>query len=178
MKISIKPMVLLILLFLLLLTACTSTPAVDPTQIPTLAPTLAPTAPSLPTEVSQPTAQDTVPDGTLEREDAQGNVVVIVTPLNLDALGDTLDFDLVMDTHSVDLSMDLTSLADLTTDKGLTVKPLKWDAPLGGHHVSGTLSFPTTVDGSQLLDGASTLTLTIRNVDAPERTFTWQLNTN
>jgi len=32
------------------------------------------------------------------------------------------------------------------------------------------------VAGTALLDGASSLTLTIRNVDAPERAFTWTLN--
>ncbi len=45
----------------------------------------------------------------------------------------------------------------------------------GGHHVSGVLSFPTVADGVTLLEGASHLTLTIHNVDAPERSFTWSL---
>jgi hypothetical protein len=47
---------------------------------------------------------------------------------------------------------------------------------MGGHHVGGTLSFPASVDGVSLLDGARVLTMTIRDVDIPERIFTWQLN--
>jgi hypothetical protein len=50
-----------------------------------------------------------------------------------------------------------------------------WDAPLGGHHVSGTLMFPSTVDGTAFLENSRTLTLTIIDVDAAVRTFEWQL---
>ena len=169
----IKPIVLFILMVSLTLTACTSTTAAAPTEIPTQAPT----APGFPTLLPEPTLEIQLPpeESDLEREDAQGNVVVIVTPLNLDQPADTLDFDVVMDTHSVDLKMDLTALAELTTDSGLSVKPVKWDAPTGGHHVAGILSFPAIIDGAPLLEGAATITLTLLNVDAPERTFTWQI---
>ncbi len=47
--------------------------------------------------------------------------------------------------------------------------------PTGGHHVSGTLSFPASVEGKPVLDGATKLTLTIKSVDAPERVFIWDL---
>ena len=71
--------------------------------------------------------------------------------------------------------MDLANLATLTTDSGRTVQATLWDAPRGGHHVSGTLSFPASVDGKALLDGVTKLTLTIKDVDAPQRAFTWDL---
>ncbi len=173
MKNLIKPVVLFILLVSLTLTACATSPAAAPTEVPTQAST----APGLPTSTSEPTpeTQPAPEESGLEREDAQGNVVVIVTPLNLSQPAETLNFDVVMDTHSVDLKMDLTALAELTTDNGLSVKPVQWDAPMGGHHVSGTLSFPATIDGTPLLEGVTTLTLTLLNVDAPERIFTWQL---
>ncbi|MHB8855068.1 MAG: hypothetical protein ACYC6K_00420 [Bellilinea sp.] len=173
MKNLIKPVALSILIVLLTLAACTPSPAAAPTEVPTQEPT----APSLPTAIpeSTPKTQPAPEESGLEREDSQGNVVVIVTPLNLSQPGETLNFDVVMDTHSVDLKMDLTALAELTTDNGLAVKPIKWDAPMGGHHVSGTLSFPATIDGAPLLEGVTTLTLTLLNVDAPERIFTWQL---
>lgn len=107
--------------------------------------------------------------------DQQGAVTVKVTPLNLDSASNTLDFDVVLDTHSVDLSMDLAALATLTTDAGVSVQATLWDAPRGGHHVEGKLIFPAAKDGKSILDGASKLTLTILNLDAPSRVFDWSL---
>lgn len=100
---------------------------------------------------------------------------MVVTPVNLVDPGETLDFDVVLDTHSVDLSMDLAPLTTLTTDNGRLVPPSQWDAPSGGHHLSGKLIFPATVDGQPVLEGAKKLTLTIKNLDAPERIFSWDL---
>jgi hypothetical protein len=37
------------------------------------------------------------------------------------------------------------------------------------------LSFPAVSEGASLLEGASHLTLKIRDVDAPERSFSWSL---
>ena len=108
--------------------------------------------------------------------DEQGAVSVAVTPLDLSADASTLSFEVVMDTHSVDLIMDLAALATLTTDNGHSLAATLWDAVPGGHHVSGILSFPATVDGTAVLEGTSQLTLTIRDVDAPERTFVWSLS--
>ena len=108
------------------------------------------------------------------RADAQGAVTVTVTGKNVAAGMDVIEFDVALETHSVDLNMDLAALSTLATDAGLSVNGLVWDGPLGGHHVSGTLSFPATVNGNPVLDGANRLTLTILNVDAPERIFTWQ----
>ena len=118
-----------------------------------------------------------VPSDNLMRTDGQGMVTVEVTPLNLSNAADavTLDFDVAMNTHSVDLSMDLAQLATLTTDAGVTVQATKWEATPGGHHVSGKLIFPATKDGKGVLEGASKLTLTILNVDAPSRVFEWLL---
>lgn len=45
-----------------------------------------------------------------------------------------------------------------------------------GHHGSGVLSFPVTAEDGDLLTGASSLTLLLRDVDAAERTFTWNLD--
>lgn len=109
------------------------------------------------------------------REDSQGAITVSVTPLNLDAPGDTLKFDVIMSTHSIELDMNLATLATLETDTGLSVQPAVWDGPRGGHHVQGVLSFPAGVDGKSLLDDVKKLTLTIRDVDAPERVFIWEL---
>ncbi len=105
--------------------------------------------------------------------DDQGAVTVEIVPLNLDDPGETLDFKVTLDTHSVDLSMDLAALASLTTNSGASVRAVKWDAPLGGHHVSGTLSFPSTAGGRALLKSASSFTVTLAQVDSADRVFTW-----
>jgi hypothetical protein len=65
--------------------------------------------------------------------------------------------------------------AFLTTDTGLTVSAVAWDAPSGGHHVSGVLSFPASLGDQGVLEGAEQVTLTIRNVDVPERVFMWEI---
>jgi hypothetical protein len=107
--------------------------------------------------------------------DDQGAVTVEITPLNPNNPGgETLDFQVTLDTHSVDLSMKLAELATLTTDTGKIVQAIKWDAPLGGHHVEGILSFPAIVNATQFLEEASTITLTLVNLDAPERIFIWE----
>ena len=125
-------------------------------------------------DVIQPAAgQSYFPTETLT--DEQGAVVVAVTQINLNGPGETLDFEVALNTHSVDLGMDLAQNAFLTTDSGLTVSAVKWDAPSGGHHVSGTLSFPANLDDQVVLEGAGQVTLTIRNVDAPERVFIWEI---
>jgi len=107
--------------------------------------------------------------------DEQGAVSVAVTPLNISGAAPTLDFEVAMNTHSVDLGMDLATLATLTTDDGRTVNAMLWDAVPGGHHVSGVLSFPAEEAGTAVIANATKLTLTIHDVDAPERIFSWSL---
>lgn len=132
--------------------------------------------PVTPTEVAY-AEQPSTPDKSqgLTRSDTQGAVTFEVTPDNLGNPGNELVFEISMNTHSIDLSMDLATLATLTTDSGNTVQASLWDAPLGGHHVSGKLSFPVNMDGNSLFDGATKLSLIIKDVDAPQRVFTWDL---
>ena len=111
-----------------------------------------------------------------ERLDVQGAVETVVIPLNLNSPTESLNFEVTLNTHSVDLGMDLATLASLETDNGLSVSAVTWDAPVGGHHIGGVLSFPTELDGSALLDNASRVTLIIRDVDAPMRAFSWVTN--
>ena len=102
-------------------------------------------------------------------------VTVEVTPLNLGMPVDMLIFEVAMNTHSVDLSMDLATLSILTTDASSVMQTSLWDAPRGGHHISGNLIFPATEDGKSILAGATKFTLTITNVDVPTRAFEWEL---
>jgi len=86
-------------------------------------------------------------------------------------------FRVAMDTHSVDLdSYDLMKLAVLRIDQGQELRPSGWDAPPGGHHRSGTLTFPVNApDGSPLIGpNTRTIELVIRGVaGVPERVFRW-----
>ncbi len=109
------------------------------------------------------------------QSDGQGAITVEITPLNLNAPGERLEFSVSLNTHSVDLSLDLAERATLSTDTGRTVQAILWEAPRGGHHVSGTLIFPAAVDGQPLLEGATLVTLSLKNVDADLRLFNWRL---
>ena len=151
-------------LLALSLTACSSAPATS-TSVPV-------TSGSNPT----PALTNTQPPADLSRSDLQGSVEFTVTPLNLASPAETLEFEVVMDTHSVDLAWDLAAQSTLKTDTGLEVQGQSW--PLGnGHHYEGALTFPvTTAEGRPLLDGAKSLTLTIRDTDVNERVFVWELS--
>lgn len=88
-------------------------------------------------------------------------------------------FGVEMDTHAVDLDgYDLRQLAVLHLEQGQEIKPSNWDAPLGGHHRSGMLSFPAILpDGTPVIGpDTRTLKLMIHDIGGiPERTFTWTL---
>ena len=85
-------------------------------------------------------------------------------------------FRVALDTHTVELDgYDLRQLAVLRIDQGREVRPSGWDAPQGGHHREGTLTFPAiAADGSPVIGSAGTLELVIRDVaGVPERVFRW-----
>lgn len=164
------------LLMLFLLMACAPSQAVteQPTAVasPVLIVTSTPTDDPAPLPTLFPNSNG---NGELTRIDEQGAVVFEVTPLNIGTPADTLEFDVAMNTHSVDLGMDLATLSTLSTDTGISLPASKWDAVPGGHHVEGTLIFPSAQAGTSILEGASKLTLTIVDVDAPSRVFEWEL---
>jgi len=152
--------ILPVLLFGLILAACSSPTASTPVV-----------APSSSTSAASANAAPAGDD--LTRTNDEASVTVAITPLNLkDKSAATLDFKIALNTHSVDLGYDLTAIATLSTDAGEKVQPAKWDGPAGGgHHREGTLSFP------QFKNRGQSLTLTLRGIaDVPERTFTWKVN--
>ena len=163
------------LTLMLVLSACA--PSQVGTDLPTPQPASVSNITPAPTEdpALLPIFPNAAGNSDLSRLDEQGAVVVEVTPLNLDTPADTLEFDITMNTHSVDLIMDLAALSVLSTDTGLRLQATEWDATAGGHHVSGKLIFPAMNDGTSILEDASTLTLTIVNVDAASRVFEWEL---
>ncbi|HKZ69527.1 MAG TPA: hypothetical protein VJ020_05580 [Anaerolineales bacterium] len=153
-----------------------STVFLEPTATPTATTnTLTQAMTTSPSVVVQPTTP-LVSAPAMTKVDAQGAVEFAVTPLNLTAPAETLDFDVSLNTHSVDLSWDLAAQATLAADTGLEVKGLSWPVG-GGHHYEGILTFPAkTAEGKPLLDGAETLTLNIRDAGAPERVFVWSIS--
>jgi hypothetical protein len=88
-------------------------------------------------------------------------------------------FSVEMDTHAVNLDgYDLRQLAVLHTGQGQELQPGGWNAPAGGHHRNGTLSFPATAASGSPVIGSDThiIKLIVRNVGGiPERTFLWTL---
>lgn len=164
------------LVLIFILAACA--PSLAATELPASQPSSTPNVAATPTD--DPALLPTLfpnmnGSGELTRLNEQGAVVFEVTPLNLGIPTDTLEFDVAMNTHSVDLSMDLATLSTLSTDTGVTVQASKWDAVPGGHHVEGKLIFASAQDGKSILEGATKLTLTVVNVDAPSRVFEWEL---
>lgn len=155
----------------LLLAACARTVGAQP---PALIPT-ANTQGPVDTSPLAPAATVDPGSGDLTRVDEQGQVVVEVRPTNLRDTAETLEFDVSLNTHTVDLSMDLAALSSLTTDTGKRALAASWDGTPGGHHVGGKLIFYVMEDGKSILEGATSLRLTIVDVYAPSRTFEWQL---
>jgi len=85
-------------------------------------------------------------------------------------------FDVALNSHAVDLdSVDLLDSAILRID-GEELRPTAWEAPMGGHHRAGTLTFPATGSTGQLLLGpeVGAIELIVRDVaGVPERVFRW-----
>lgn len=106
---------------------------------------------------------------------AEGPVTVTAT---WDGPRSGLVFRVALDTHSVNLDgYDLKRLAVLRTGGGTEVRPVRWDAPPGGHHRSGELAFPERLpDGKPVLaSDVRSLTLVVRDVGGVlERRFTWE----
>lgn len=171
-----------LLIFTIVLTACSAVPATPPSSTSVQDnPQPASVSNVIPTPTDDPAILATLfpnmgGNKEMTRMDQQGAVVMEITPLNLGTPTDTLDFNVVMNTHSVDLSMNLAELATLSTDTGISVQAVSWDAPSGGHHVGGKLIFPSTLNGKPIIEGSSKLTLTIINVDASSRIFEWELH--
>jgi len=111
--------------------------------------------------------------------DRQGDLTVSITPLNLKAPGETLDFNVGLSSRTTNLNYRMSALATLTADTGRTVRATVWTITYpqkaGGFHIEGTLGFPAKVDGVSITDGATKLTLTLVNVAVPKRIYIWEL---
>lgn len=127
---------------------------------------------------TQPKTPTTGQASGLTRNNDAGQVVIEATWQREPAPDKGLVFKIVMDTHSVDLdSFDLSQLASLRNDKGQPIKPTSWDAPKGGHHRSGALTFPLEdSNGTSILKDARYIELVIRDVaGVAERVLRWEV---
>jgi hypothetical protein len=130
--------------------------------------TFTPTQPAAPTSAAAPSS------AAMQMSEG-GQVTVKATWQGLSA-GPV--FAVALDTHAVNLDgYDLKQLAMLRIDGGREVRPASWDAPEGGHHRQGTLTFPPTAAGRPLIGSDTrTIELVIRDVaGVPERIFRWTL---
>lgn len=88
----------------------------------------------------------------------------------------SLVFGVTMDTHSGSLDQyDLRDIAILRDDSGREYLPGSWDAPPGGHHRKGVLTFP--ISGPPNPGTVKYLELILRGVaGVAERDFRWELD--
>ncbi len=99
---------------------------------------------------------------------SEGSVSITVTPQIL-GKGKSAQFDVTFTTHMGSLDFDLLQITKLVDDKGTLYKPLSWSGGKGGHHLSGTLLFPS------LSEKANKVTLTLSSIDNMDRVFNWDL---
>ena len=104
------------------------------------------------------------------KESDRNRVVVEVEPVDF-TLGQPARFSVSLNTHSVALDFDIQKIAVLADDKGNTFAPTAWDgSPAGGHHRSGTLTFPALGSDTQ------SIKLTLKGIaQVPEWVFEWSL---
>ncbi len=118
------------------------------------------TAPATASSRSSASVAPASPSGTGEQQHDAGAVTVAAS-----WVAGTSSARITMDTHSVDLDgFDLKTLARVRLDGGPWVSPTLWDAPTGGHHRSGTLTFGSLEP--RAIDGAAVVELEVRDVGA------------
>ncbi len=165
-----RPTILLasVVLSVLLLAACAPAATPTPPLVPTVAPTATRTAAS--TLAAPPASSQSNGDAFETKSNEGGSVTVSVKPTDL-AVGEPAAFEIAMNTHSVDLSDDMTKISLLRDDMGKEYQPTAWDgAEGGGHHRSGTLTFPTLSSKPKYVE------LVIKGLaKVPERVFKWEM---
>jgi hypothetical protein len=101
--------------------------------------------------------------------DSRNSITVEATPLGFNP-DEELKIDIKLDTHSVSLDYDIAAISNIEDSLGNTYLAIRWDgSPPGGHHRSGTLSFPPVEKSTTYLK------LTIPDINGVDRIFTWNL---
>jgi hypothetical protein len=116
-----------------------------------------------------PTSAVTLSGDLGEQRHEAGAVTVVVSWL----ADPTPTARVALDTHSVDLDgFDLTQLARVRLDGGAWIPATTWDAPKGGHHRAGTLSFGSL--DPQVFASARVIELEVRDVAGPSHLLRWE----
>ena len=98
----------------------------------------------------------------------EADVTIEATPVMFSSVG--VDFTVRFTTHSVDLDFNLLEKAELQDNKGRSFRPVSWDGGRGGHHLFGTLKFPS------FNEKISFMKLIIKDVPGvSERIFEWKI---
>ena len=101
------------------------------------------------------------PDLSEQKENSEAGVTITAV-----YLGDSA-FEIKMDTHSGSLDYDMAKISYIRDGYGNIIKPQKWDGGIGGHHFSGTLTFPE-------FDDSRSFELVIQDVsEVKERVLKW-----
>lgn len=105
-----------------------------------------------------------------EKTNSENAVTITAKPINFD-FGAPVKFDIGLNTHQGSLDYDVEKISVLKDAEGNIYYPLSWTgSPPGGHHRSGTLTFPA------LKGKTSSITLIIKGIyNIPERKFVWTL---
>lgn len=103
---------------------------------------------------------------TTEQSQTLGAVDVKISAVRLNP-GDEAVFEIVLDTHSVNLEYNVAEISTLTEHKGKVHTAIGWTGGIGGHHLSGQLTFgPVSAD-------AESVTLTISGIEGETSKTTW-----
>lgn len=123
-----------------------------------------------PTKESAPTKEKGGKSNLPTKTNDENSVTIEVKPIDL-SVGKPAKFDVAITTHQGSLDFDLTKISFLEDDKGNLYQAVSWEgSPPGGHHRSGTLSFPKFKEKTKFIK------LTIKKVNnVPERVFEWNL---
>lgn len=112
---------------------------------------------------SEQTPEQTAPPADLseQKENSEAGVTITAVYLGNNA------FEIKMDTHSGSMDYEMAKISYIRDGKGNILKPEKWDGGIGGHHFSGTLTFPK-------FDDSRGFELVIQDVaEVKERVLKW-----
>jgi hypothetical protein len=102
--------------------------------------------------------------------DIQGTVTIQITPIELSSKALEWKFDVGLNTHVLELDQDMTKVSILVDEKGREYKPERWEGAVsGGHHREGVLVFKPITPTPKSVE------LKIVNIDAPVRSFVWDI---
>lgn len=99
-----------------------------------------------------------------------GGLTIDVNPINF-SFNMPVRFKIEMNTHQGNLEFDITKQSILFDGLGNKYFPIEWDGGVGGHHISGILTFPIITKQDNIIK------LTINDIyGVKERVFEWELN--